>query len=108
MFTAAVGIAVLLRARSYVDQPRRLSAMAGGLVCLTATFVIMVCASPSHAWLPGAVVVAVGLAVARPREAGPGVIRMGEVLEYIALASVLPLGCWVGGVYELIREAHLL
>jgi hypothetical protein len=35
-------------------------------------------------------------------------MRMIDAIEYTALAAVLPLGCWVGGVYELIRESHLL
>ena len=107
-FTVAVGIAVLLRARTYVDEPRRAAVTAGGLLCVTGAFAIVVTASPVSAWWPSAVVIVVGLAAVRPRQVGPGVMRMIDAIEYTALAAVLPLGCWVGGVYELIRESHLL
>jgi hypothetical protein len=54
------------------------------------------------------VVIAVGLGAARRREIGPGMVRAVERLEYAALAAVLPLACWVGGVYTVVRESHLL
>lgn len=108
MFTVAVGIAVSLRARTYVDEPRRVAAFAGGLGCFTAAFAVIVSASPLYAYWPSAAVIGVGLAAMRRREVGPGVIRAIDVLECTALAAVLPLGCWVGGTYELIRESNLL
>jgi hypothetical protein len=33
--------------------------------------------------------------------------RTVEVLEYLALAAVVPLACWVGGLYGLIRGVSL-
>jgi hypothetical protein len=37
----------------------------------------------------------------------PLVRRTVEVSEYLALAAVVPLACWVGGLYGLIRGVSL-
>jgi hypothetical protein len=37
----------------------------------------------------------------------PVVRRAVEVTEYLALATVVPLACWVGGLYGLIRGVSL-
>ena len=37
----------------------------------------------------------------------PIAARAVEVVEYLALAAVLPLACWVGGIYGLARGLSL-
>jgi hypothetical protein len=37
----------------------------------------------------------------------PLFVRAVEVVEYLALAAALPMACWVGGVYELVRGSSL-
>jgi hypothetical protein len=37
----------------------------------------------------------------------PFVHRAVDVSEYLALASIAPLACWVGGLYGLIRGVSL-
>jgi type VII secretion integral membrane protein EccD len=107
-FTLVVGAALSLRLRSHVDGPRRTALLSGGLCCFTAGFVIATAADPASAGWTSAVVIAIGLGAVRDREVGPGVVRAVELLEYAVLAAVLPLACWVGGVYAFARESHLL
>jgi hypothetical protein len=38
----------------------------------------------------------------------PMVVRTVEVVEYLALAAVVPLACWVGGIYGLARGMSLI
>jgi len=39
--------------------------------------------------------------------ANPVARRAVELLEYLALAAVVPLACWAGGLYGLIRGLSL-
>jgi type VII secretion integral membrane protein EccD len=107
-FTAVVGLALSLRGRSHADTPRRIALVVSGLCCFTASFAIAVAAAPSNAGWPSAVVIAVGLAALRRHEVGPAMARAVELLEYAVLAAAVPLACWVGGVYAIARESHLL
>jgi hypothetical protein len=107
-FTTVVGFALSLRGRVHADGPRRAAVAAGGLCCLTATFAIIVDSAPAYAGWTSAVAVAVGLAAVRLRGIGPGLTRAVELLDYAALAAVPPLACWVGGVYSIARQSHLL
>ena len=34
-------------------------------------------------------------------------VMVAEVLEYLALTAVVPLACWAGGLYDLIRGLSL-
>jgi type VII secretion integral membrane protein EccD len=104
--TAVVGLALSLRSRGHPDEPRRIALVAGGLCCFTASFAIAVGASPAYAGWTSAAVIAVGLVAVRGHEVGPGVARAVEILEYAALAAVVPLACWVGGVYVIARELY--
>jgi hypothetical protein len=54
-----------------------------------------------------AVIVAIGLALLRPPRLKAGALRALERLEYAALVAVVPLACWVCGVYAMVRGMHL-
>jgi type VII secretion integral membrane protein EccD len=107
-FTAVVGLVLSLRSRTHVDGLRRSAVSASGLICLTASFAIVVGTAPAHVGWTSAVAVSVGLCAVRVRGVGPGLTRAVELLDYAALAAVPPLACWVGGVYSIARQAHLL
>src|SRR4029077_20159960 len=102
------GLALALRGRNHADQPRRTAVATGGLCCFTASFAIAVGAAPAYAGWTSTVVIAAGLGAVRGPEVGPGMARAVELLEYAVLAAVLPLACWVGGVYAIARQSHLL
>jgi type VII secretion integral membrane protein EccD len=107
-FTAVVGLGLSLRGRTYADQPRRVAVIVGGSCCLTSAFAMVIAAAPAYAAWTSAGVVAVGLGAVRRHEIGPGMVRAVELLEYAALAVVLPLAFWVSGVYTVVRGSHLL
>jgi type VII secretion integral membrane protein EccD len=106
-FTMVVAVALILRVRTHVDARCQAPLFAGGLASASAAFVVVVTASPAHAGVASAVVIAAGLgAVHRPR-LGAGAMRVVQTIEYGALAAVVPLAFWVGGVYAMVRGVHL-
>ncbi|HTM83802.1 MAG TPA: type VII secretion integral membrane protein EccD [Mycobacterium sp.] len=107
-FTAAIGVALALRARSYAASHCRAALTAAGLIGMAATFVLIAAWLPSHAnWL-GAAAVGAGLAALVPTAAaGPAALRAVDALEYGALAVVVPLTCWLAGIFDLVRSLSL-
>ena len=53
------------------------------------------------------VLIGIALLVARHPRRRPGMERVLDRLEYIALAAVIPVTLWVGGVYSLVGDARL-
>jgi type VII secretion integral membrane protein EccD len=110
-FTAVAGLALVLRARMHADASRRITLVVSGIVGLTACFAIGVVTAPGHAYLFSAVAAAAGaaaLSLCAGLTFGPLVRRAVEVVEYVALAAVIPLACWVGGLYGLVRGMSLI
>jgi type VII secretion integral membrane protein EccD len=110
VFIAVVGLVLLLRARTHSDMSRRIALAAGGMVSAAAAFAAIVVSAPAQAhWMTmlaaaagaGALGWFFGLTVS------PVVRRAIEVLEYLALAAVLPLACWAVGLFELVRGLSL-
>lgn len=110
LFTAAVGLALVLRARTHVDVQRRIALVAAGMTALAATGTAYAMSAPVHGnWVSlAAFGIGVGLL-----GGGFGATerlfmrRTVDVLEYAALAAVLPLACWVGDVYGRVRGLSL-
>lgn len=101
--TAALAVAMWLRSRVHADWPRRMASMLAGTCCAVASLAACVIAAPAMA--PGYALVFVGLgflatAVHAP---GPAVRRVADTAEYASLAAVIPLACWVGGLYAAAR-----
>jgi hypothetical protein len=73
----------------------------------------VVFSAPQHAgWLILAAVVLGGAALClagadRDTWLSPVARRMVDVVEYVALAAVVPLACWVAGVFGLVRGLGL-
>jgi hypothetical protein len=77
------------------------------MASVSAAFIIIVVASPDQTGWASATIVAIGLGVVRPPGLKAGASRALEMLEYTALVAVVPLACWVGGVYAMVRGTSL-
>jgi type VII secretion integral membrane protein EccD len=105
------GMALALRTRTDAGTHRRIVLITSAMLCGSAAFVLVVASAPGCVHWLSAVVVAAGLAAARPPRAlnpSPVARRSVDTLEYLALAAVVPLACWVADVYGLARSVSLL
>ncbi|MBE1547732.1 type VII secretion integral membrane protein EccD [Mycobacterium sp. OAS707] len=110
LFTAVVGLVMVLRARTHVDRHRTVALVAAGIAAIAAGGVTVVISAPEHAVWVSLVALAVGIGMlVRGFGATRNVLarRTVEVLEYATLAAVLPLACWVGDLYGLVRGVSL-
>jgi type VII secretion integral membrane protein EccD len=110
-FSAVVALVLLLRARTHIDPSRRIGLAAAAVCTATASFAAAAASFPTHAYVISALAAAAGAAalgfLLRPT-VSPVVTRIVEVVEYLAIAAVVPIACWVGGIYGLAREVNLL
>ena len=106
-FGFVTGLVLLLRARTYVDDSRRVALIVGGLVCTTAAFVIWCAAAADWTVWATLGLTGVGLGMLRRVDPMPFASRSADILDYAALAAVVPLACWVTGVYGLARDWQL-
>lgn len=99
--SAVVGAALVLRARTYVDAPRRIALAATGFIAI-GVGVLDLCVARAEFVGPAAgVLIAIGLVSARRPTIGAAVARTLDRLEYAALAAVAPVAVWVGGWHPL-------
>lgn len=105
----ASAVVLVFRGRSYTATAQAAPLVAGGAVLLLG---LLVGAAASGALPPWAVFAsATGLAcagflfgvVAPRRTFTPVQRRIAEIAEYATIATVVPLACWVAGVYAAIR-----
>jgi type VII secretion integral membrane protein EccD len=110
-FAAIVALVLLLRVRTHVDSTRRIGLAGAAVLTLTAGFAAAAISYPAQAHVVSALAATAGAAalgcVIRPT-ASPIALRAVEVVEYLALAAVVPLACWVGGIYGWAREMNLI
>ncbi|MGV0604114.1 type VII secretion integral membrane protein EccD [Mycolicibacterium sp. XJ1904] len=109
-FDGVVGAALFLRTRTHIGTARRAALAASGFVALTAAFVILAVAFRQHAHWLGALAAVAGTGLLVPhlqRTPAPAARRAAELAEYAALAAVIPLGCWIAGVFGLVRNLAL-
>ena len=113
-FAAITGGVLLLRARSHSDVARSVPLVLAGTVTLSATFVIAAVAYPSRTpYLAAASMMLAAAAlclgfITRTMTFSPIGRRSVDLLEYLALAVVVPLACWICGVYSTVRGMNLL
>jgi len=113
-FAAITGGVLLLRARSHRELARSVPLMLAGTVTLSATFVSAAVAYPLRT--PYLAVASMTLAAAalglgfvtRTMPFSPIGRRSVDLLEYLALAAIVPLACWICGVYNTARGMNLL
>jgi len=110
LFAAVVGLVLVLRARTHIGVHRRAALALAGMTAIVAGCAGVVISAPGQAnWVVlaatavGLTTLGRGVGVTKSPLAG----RAVDVVEYIALAAVLPLACWVGGVYGLVRGLSL-
>lgn len=109
-FTAVVAIILLLRVRTHADVLRRIGLAISATIAATAGFAAAAIEAPGQAPLASALAAAAGAAALgclTELTMGPITVRAVEVVENVMLAAVLPLACWVGGVYGLARGLSL-
>lgn len=104
-FAAAVGLALLLRSRTYASGRCRTGPIIGGFCALTAAFVLAVSWAPGPGSWAGIGAVTAGVAVLWPVTVhNPMAARLADAVEYGALAAVAPLACWLAGAFDLVRD----
>jgi type VII secretion integral membrane protein EccD len=105
-FGAVVALALLLRVRTHADARRRWALTIAGMVSVSTVFVIAVTTMPDQVAWASVTLVTIGIGASRPRRfAAAG--RAFAGLEYAMLFAVVPLACWVGGVYATVRGTQL-
>ncbi len=102
---AVLAALLLLRTRCYADPRCRTALGWCGLICATTAVALATVSAPRYAG--PAVVLTVALAGwcrAGGGKRASSWARGGDVAEYILLAGVVPLACWVADVYGLVRS----
>jgi len=112
-FTGAVSAALILRAVQQRGSIRSTTTLTGGFVTITAGFTHLTLTSPGRtAWI-GLIAMILGagalcLTLADVGERLSPFVRRGiELVDYLALAAVVPLACWVGGLFGFVRGLSL-
>lgn len=101
---------MLLRVRTHIDLRRRIALMVAGHIAVAAGVVLVVVSAPGQANWVCVLATAIGLTAlggAVGVTLSPLARRAVDLVEYLALAAVVPLACWVGGVYGLVRGLSL-
>lgn len=112
-FAALTGAVLLLRARAHRDLARSVALVICGTAALSAAVVTAAAAYPRHtAHIAAAsmalAVIALWLSFANHSKTVSPVGQRGvELLEYLALAAIVPLACWVCELYGAARGVNL-
>lgn len=109
VFAAAAGAAVALRARSHTDGAQIASLIAGGAATVAIGLLHAACNATGHwpaALAVALIVAALGLGFAAPTEL-PLLRRGAEVVEGLMLGALVPLACWLCGLYSVARGLSL-
>ena len=72
------------------------------MISVSAVFAIAATTLSHQVAWASVILVSIGLGASRPPRFAAAV-RVFAVLEYATLFAVVPLACWVGGVYALVR-----
>ena len=104
----ALSALLLLRARFYADLPCRAAAGWCGLVGAVITVALVTVSAPRYGG-PGTVltVAVAGWWHAGPAGRAPSWSRIVDIVEYVLIAAVVPLACWVAGLYQVVRSLSL-
>jgi hypothetical protein len=103
---AVVTLVLVLRMRAHVDPTRRVGLAAAAMLTTAAGFATAAASAPHHIPAISALATvsgAVTLTCLDQPTVSPMVVRAVEIIEYVALAAVVPLACWVAGVFGLVR-----
>ncbi|WP_326547843.1 type VII secretion integral membrane protein EccD [Mycolicibacterium sp. ND9-15] len=109
-FCGVVGTTLLLRARTHIGTVRRCALTVSGFVCIATVFAVAVASAPQRGHWFGALGVVAGAVFLIPLLGlTPSLTarRAAELAEYAMLAAVIPLACWVAGVFGVVRDLAL-
>ncbi|WP_237712079.1 type VII secretion integral membrane protein EccD [Mycobacterium xenopi] len=111
-FAALTAAVLLSRARSDVDLVRTLILVVNGIAALTAAFVAAAAAAPRLGWITATtamlIAAALYLGFAAPSvTVSPVARRSVEVVEHLTLTAIVPLACWLCGLYSAVRGLSL-
>lgn len=98
---------LLARIRSHADPRCRAALGWCGLTAATAAVALATVAAPRYAGPATVLLVASTAWAGTRRSPRAGATRGADIGEYVALAAVVPLAGWVGGLYELVRSSSL-
>ncbi|MCV7236810.1 type VII secretion integral membrane protein EccD [Mycolicibacterium celeriflavum] len=110
VFTIVVGVTLLLRTRIHIGVGRRCALAVCGFAGVATGFALTAIAVPHHAHWLGALAAVAGTSALMPLVGiTPSLTarRAAEIVEYVALAAVIPLACWIAGVFDLVRNLAL-
>jgi type VII secretion integral membrane protein EccD len=110
VLAAVIGLVMALRSRTHIGALRRTALVVGGATAIAASCATVVVCQPEQANWVCLISTAVGVGMlcgAFGATSNPVARRAVEVLEYVALAAVVPLSFWVGDVYALVRGLSL-
>lgn len=111
-FGSITGALLLLRARSS-DSRRMLAFVIAGIGVVGTTFGVAALSTPGHGpWVAAAtaslVAAAMYLGFVAPAISLPPLARRSvEALEWLALVAMVPLTCWICGLYGAVRGLNL-
>jgi hypothetical protein len=71
------------------------------MISVSAVFVMAMATLPGQMAWPSALLVAIGLGASGLELTAA--VRALAALEYATLFAVIPVACWVGGVYAMVR-----
>ncbi|MGH3597361.1 MAG: type VII secretion integral membrane protein EccD [Mycobacterium sp.] len=112
-FATVIGGVLLLRARAHSDLVRSVPLVVSGTATLSVTFVVAATAYPLHTPWIAAVAALLATAALCLGFITPAITfspvgrRSVELLEYLALAAIVPLVCWICGLYGAARGLSL-
>lgn len=110
-FAAATGVLLLLRANS-VDRKGKLVCVISAVVTVGTTFGLAAIRAPAHGpWIAAATTLLVAAAVylgfvAPGMSFSPIARKSVELLECVVLIAMVPLTCWICGLYGAARGLH--
>jgi type VII secretion integral membrane protein EccD len=111
-FGTLTGALLLLRSRS-AETRRMLVFALSGIVIVATTFVVAAARTPVHnSWVATATTMSVAVAmclgfVTPARPLSPVLRRSAGLLEWLVLAAMVPLTCWICGLYGAVRGLSL-
>lgn len=110
VFDGVVGAALVLRIRTHIGVVRRCALAICGFLAISAGFAVLVATAPRHAHWLGALAAVAGTGCLLPLlgfTSGLAARRAAELAEYAALAAIIPLACWIAGIFGLVRGLAL-
>ena len=99
----------MLRARLHVGIDRVAALVGCGIICVTVAFALTVVSIPRQASWATVMTVIAGVGALRVGfcTVSPVARRSVDLLEYLVVAAVVPLACWVVGLYGVFRGLSL-